>query len=405
MPATSEAYLECPGCSTRYPVGRQFHGCPACAAAGRISALQVRYRTTPELLYDAARPGIWKWRGLLPPVPADQIVSLHEGGTPLVRIRKWDGPAQLYLKNETMNPTWSYKDRAASVSATMARFLGFSRTVAISTGNLGNSVSAYSAAAGLDCTIFCNAGAPPLQLALMRHYGARVFRGGDQNALLRQLVDRGGWFPATVVCPREGFGNPYGIEGFKTIAFEIFEQLGRRVPDRVFAPAGSGDGLYGIWKGFDELYRLGIAPYRPKMIACQAEGANVYVRAVRSHASKLTEMPSVSTVALSIAEKIGGELTLGALYQSGGDAIAVSDDELLATVSDLGREGLALEPASAASVACARTLAPQGATGEIWVAIGTGAAIKWPQDLTRGFVMPEALPDNFRDVDEIIPVS
>ncbi|MEO8131895.1 MAG: pyridoxal-phosphate dependent enzyme, partial [Bryobacteraceae bacterium] len=332
----------------------------------------------------------------------DQIVSLSEGDTPLRRIRDWQGPAELYLKNETMNPTWSYKDRAASVSATMARFLGFAGTTAISTGNLGNSVAAYSGAAGLACTIFCNPGAPELQLALMRHYGAQVFRGGEQNALVRQLVARGSWFPATVVCPRDGFANPYGVEGFKTIAFEIFEQLGDRVPDRVFAPAGSGDGLYGIWKGFDELFRLGIAKSRPRMIACQAEGADVYVRAVRSHASKLTALPSVSTVALSIAEKIGGHLTLGALYESNGTAIAVSDDEILKTVRDLGREGFAIEPASAASVACARTIGTEATPGEVWVAIGTGAAVKWPQNLTRGFIMPETLPDDFTDLDELI---
>ena len=117
----------------------------------------------------------------------------------------------------------------------------------------------------------------------------------------------------------------------------------------------------------------------------------------------LTALPAVSTVALSIAEKIGGELTLGALYQSQGAAIAVSDEAMTITAAELGREGFALEPASAASVACARTVAPEAAPGEIWVAIGTGAAIKWPQDLTRGFTMPSALPDNFASIDDLIP--
>ncbi len=402
MQATSEAYLECSTCAATYPIGPQFHGCPACRESGRIAALLVRYRTTPEQLSDVTRPGIWRWCGLLPPVPEDKIVSLGEGTTPLLRIRNRNSPAALYLKNETMNPTWAYKDRAASVSATMARLLGFSRTVAISTGNLGNSVAAYSSAAGLQCTIFCNPGAPELQIALMQRYGARVFRGGDQNALVRRLVERGGWFPATVVCPRDGFANPYGVEGFKTMAFEIFEQLGNRVPDRLFAPAGSGDGLYGIWKGFDELYRLGISKSRPKMIACQAEGADFYVRAIRSGAKKLTALPAVSTVALSIAEKIGGELTLGALYESQGTAMSVSDEQMLITARELGREGFALEPASAASVACAHMIADEATPGEIWVAIGTGAAVKWPQDLTSGFAMPGALPPDFRDIDSLL---
>jgi threonine synthase len=230
-----------------------------------------------------------------------------------------------------------------------------------------------------------------------------MFRGGDQNSLVNQLVKRGDWFPATVVCPRDGFANPYGVEGFKTIAFEIFEQLGNRPPDRVFAPVGSGDGMYGIWKGFDELYRLGVAPSRPAMFACQAEGADVYVRAVRSGSRKLTALNSVSTVALSIAERIGSELTLGAIYESRGDAIAVPDEAMLAASRQMGRQGFALEPASASSIACARTVAHHATPGEIWVAIGTGAATKWPHNLTRDFEMPEAQPDDFADIDCLIP--
>ncbi len=400
-------------CNTRWPLGPMFHGCPVCAASGRISALEVRYRGSRDQLKDPSRPGIWRWRGLLPPVTDDEIVSLQEGSTPLLRVRHWAGPSTLYIKNETGNPTWSYKDRAASVSITMARKFGFPHLLAISTGNLGNAVSAYSTAGGLACAIFCNSGAPELQLALMRQYGSRVFRGGDQSAMARKLVARGGWYPASVICPREGFANPYGIEGFKTIAFEMFEQLGGCVPDRVFVPAGSGDGLYGIWKGFLELHELGIANKLPRMIACQATGADGYARAVCNHARKLKELSSVSTVALSIAERIGGELTLGAIYRSQGTAIAVTDEEMMASVRELAKEGLAVEPASAASVACAQAMIEQPTIdnaragdqgkGETWVAIGTGAAIKWPQDLMTGFRMPMALPPDYQDIDELIP--
>ena len=403
MLETSDVYLLCPTCQERRPLGPEIHGCPACKARGRTSALEVGYSTTAADLDDRSRPGLWRWRGLLPPVEAEQIVSLYEGHTPLLPVKAWGGAARLFVKNETMNPTWSYKDRAASVSITMARWFGYSRTLAISTGNLGNAVSAYSAAAGLHCAIFCNAKAPDLQLAMMEHYGSRVFRGGDQNALARKLVERGGWYPATVICPRDGFGNPYGIEGFKTIAFEIFEQLEGRVPDRVFAPAGSGDGLYGIWKGFRELHHLGIAKTLPRMFACQASGADCYVRAVRSRSRKLTALPSVSTAALSIAEKIGGELTLGALYQSQGDAIAVSDAEMFDAVHALSRVGLALEPASAASFAVARALGAETGAGETWVAIGTGAAVKWPRDITDRFTMPDELPGDFSNIDELLP--
>ena len=269
-------------------------------------------------------------------------------------------------------------------------------------------MSAYSAAGSLKCVIFCNPGAPDLQLALMQHYGARVFRGGNQAELARKLVARGGWYPATVICPRDGFANPYGIEGFKTIALEIFDQLGGCVPDRVFVPTGSGDGLYGIWKGFVELREVGMADRVPLMIACQATGAAGYVQAVCNRALRLTEVPSVSTIALSIAEKIGGELTLKAIYRSQGTAMAVTDSEMIATVAALGKEGLALEPASAATVACARSMAAleSGETGkgEIWVAIGTGAAIKWPQNIVAESEMPAALAPDFENIDELIPL-
>jgi threonine synthase len=229
------------------------------------------------------------------------------------------------------------------------------------------------------------------------------YRGTFQ--VMKKLVEPGGWYPATVICPRDDFANPDGIEGFKT-AFEIFSQLGR-VPDRVFAPAGSGDGLYGIWKGFLELQELGIANKLPMMIACQAAGADAYVRAVRNRASRLTELSSVSTVALSIAERIGGELTLGAIYRSRGTAMAVTDDAMLAAVRALGKEGLALEPASAAPVASAQAMAQehQGiGKDETWVAIGTGAAIKWPHDIVVEFRMPAALAPDHQDIDALIPL-
>ena len=217
----------------------------------------------------------------------------------------------------------------------------------------------------------------------MRFYGARVFQGGDRHARAREMVERGGCFPSACICPRDGYANPYGIEGFKTIAFEIFHQLGGRVPDRVFAPVGSGDGLYGIWKGFVELCRAGAASGTPRMYACQASGANPYVRAFETRATHLTELASANTVALSIAEPIGGEPALQALYESGGGALAVDDPVILDNAARLARRGIALEPASAAAVACARNLAATAAAGELWVAIGTGAACKWPNSLPQ----------------------
>lgn len=371
-------------CQQQFDIAPLFFGCPACAAGGRKAALVVRYEkahTIHELQ------------------PATGGISLGEGRTPLVPVRCWTGAARLLVKNESCNPTWSYKDRAAAVSATMARLFRRRETVAVSTGNLGNSVAAYSSAASLPCTVFCNSASPPLQLALMRHFGARVFRGGNQPELMRRIVLERDAYPATIVCPLDGAANPFGIEGFKQIAFEIFEDL-KGVPDRVFVPAGSGDGLFGIAKGFEELKAFGFCAKTPRMIACQSTGADCYAAAMRAGSPAPVPVANPKTLALSIAEHAGGRPALDAIRRSGGDARAVSDTAILAAMTELAREGMALEPASSAAFAVAKTMQDEG-RDETWVVIGTGASVKWPALLTNGFVMPEELPANLSDPERL----
>ena len=305
------------------------------------------------------------------------------------------------MKNETINPTWSYKDRANSVSVSMANEFGFTNVVAVSTGNHGSAAAAYSAAAGKRCLVFCHPDAPVAQLALMSHYGATVVRGGRQSAMVGALVGSGEWYPAVVLCPRDGHANPFGVEGFKTIAFELFAQLGR-APDRLFVPVGSGDGLYGIWKGFVELQRLGVTAILPRLFACQAAGANPYVRALRAGQHRLTALDSAMTVALSIEEKIGGQQTLDAIYASTGDALQATDEEILEMTVSLAHRGLAFEPASATAVACAWQAAAGAADGEIWVGIGTGSVAKWPEVFTNNFTCPEEYPSTFDSVEELV---
>lgn len=377
-------------------------GCPVCKAQGRIAPLEVAYdfgAVGPHFGRDSA-PGIWRWSPLLPPVTEACRVSLAEGGTPLLPIRHGNDKLKVLLKNETANPTWSWKDRPNCVSVSMAREFGFRRTAAISTGNHGCAASAYSAAAGLDCVIFCHADAPVSQLALMSSYGARVIRGGNQEALFGQLLRRADHFPCSIYCPRAGYANPYGIEGFKTIAFEIYEQMGNAAPDRVFVPAGSGDGIYGVWKGFRELLALGSIRQAPKMIACQAAGADSAYRAFQRGSHRAEPLESVSTVALSIAERITGDHALRAVYQSGGSVVTCSDEATLKAVRLLLRQGLAFEPASAVALACLQQLAPEAAPGETWVMIGSGAAVKWGT-MADTFQMPRCYAPDFANIEEL----
>jgi threonine synthase len=330
--------------------------------------------------------GIWRWRALLPSISDSSIVTLSEGSTAMPVIALNNGNSIL-LKNETTNPTWSWKDRAMSASVSVARELGFKRMAAISTGNHGVAAAAYSAAANMECTVFCHPDAPELQMALMQFYGARVVRGGRREQTLTRLVQSGGCFPASIYCPRDGCANPFGVEGFKTIAFEIFEELGGRVPDSVFVPTGSGDGFFGIWKGFRELREIGAADRIPRMFLCQAAAMSPYVRAFRAGARRLEAVEPEPTAALSVAEPIGGEHALNALYESGGTAVAASEEEIWDAVRMARSRGFGIEPASAVALSCAIKAA--GGEGETRVVVASGAAIKWPDAVIRDFVPPK----------------
>lgn len=378
-------WLECVSCGAKQKIAPIFSGCPECLRRGLRSPLEVRYdyRTAGEQI----------------PMPfLDQPVSLGCGNTPLLRVRRWQGAAELYLKNESFNPTWSWKDRANAVSVSMARSFGFPLVGAVSTGNHGNAMAAHAAAAGLLSVVFCHADAPALQLALMQRYGARIYRGGRQEELLGSLVGSGRCFPCSILCPRAGYSNPYGVEGFKPIALEIVRQLGQRVPDRVLVPVGSGDGIFGVWKGFWELQQMGVTSRTPQMVACQSENAASTWHAFKRHSPHHEELEEAKTVALSIGERITGNHALRAVYDSGGTVLIASDAEILDAAKSLAREGLALEPASAAPLACARKCAMEG-EGEIWVVIGSGTAVKWPATILDGFEMPDCMPPDLHSLD------
>jgi threonine synthase len=324
---------------------------------------------------------LWQWRSLLPAFR--DVVSLYEGNTPLVPYAVPGSGIRLLIKNETQNPTWSWKDRANTLSASAARHFGYRSLVTVSTGNHGNAAAAYSAAAGLRCRVFCNESASPMQMLLMQHYGAETVVGGDQDTFLDELLYHDEWFPGIVICPRTGHANPFGVEGFKTIAFEIVEQLGGIAPDRVFIPTGSGDGLYGIAKGFRELVLTGTIQRSPRIVCCQTVQANPFVRAFREGRRTVTPVPTGPSVATSISEPVGDQVALQAIYDSCGEALDVAEDDIMRCVRLLARRGLAFEPSSAVALACVLSH-PDLHSDEIWVVIGTGTAIRWPASFQEG---------------------
>jgi len=346
------------------------------------------------------RRSVWNYRRLLPLEENQSPVSLGEGGTPLMSfdtLGQRFGLSRFYVKNETANPTWSYKDRANTVAISVGKSLGFKKAVAVTTGNHGCSAAAYCAAAGLSSVILCHEDISCALVDLIYLFGGTAVVGGNREAFLAALVQQGDWFPAVTIAPHPQICSPYGVEGFKTIAYEIFEQMGNHTPDDVCIPVGSGDGCYGIWKGFRELQVLGVTQKLPRIYACQAEGSNPLVQSFRQHRTDVVTVPNAYTSALSIRESSSSPLALKAIYESGGEAVDCSEAEIEETRMTIGRLGLSVEGASATSVACCRKLAASGRikADESVVCILTGAGIKWPELLSP---QPRRQPISGREI-------
>jgi threonine synthase len=375
---TVEASLACYGCSWRGEISN-LYACPVCG-----SSLLVAYAGTFEPPNGMVDEGIWRYRRFLPVSADSEPVTLGEGATPTLQARRLDPSGGLLLKNETVNPTGSFKDRPVAVAATVARELGLSGLVCASTGNTGVAVAAYAARAGFPAACVVPEATPAAKTAQIGAVGARIVRVrgnySDAYALAARAAENYGWANLTST-----YINPYMVEGDKTIAYEIFEQLGERVPDWVVVPAGAGPLLAAIHKGFEE---LGISG--PRIVAAQAAGCAPVVRAFESGAKEVSEWEHpVETAASSIADPLigypeDGTRTLSVVRHSGGTAIAISEEETRKATIDLARsEGLLVEPGAAVAVAAYRKLAAQAviSTEERAMVVLTGHGLKDPEAL------------------------
>jgi threonine synthase len=374
--------LECAICGAQYPFGPLLRGCNACRASGTVGPLLVQY--SPAEISDAWEQAngitrrMWGYRSALPLATEAEPVSIGEGDTPLVAVTS---PAlatgHVYLKVESTNPTGSFKDRLNSVAVSMARWHGFKGITCSSTGNHGASLAAYASAAGMQCVILLPEEAPASAVREVRHYGGLpvVTKWDNRGRLLKWLVEEAGWAMSGRNFPRE-FGNPYGIEGYKTIAYEIVRQLGGQIPRTVITPLGGGDSIYGIWRGFLDLHRAGIIPSLPRLTGCQAAAtASAYLAWSRGE-QHVAPVELKMSVAVSLTDRQSGDHALWAVRESQGDIIALDDDQIRAAVRALGRLGVCVEPASAAAYAAAltrRDLSPPV------VCVLTGTGTRWPQ--------------------------
>jgi threonine synthase len=328
---------------------------------------------------------MWRYHEMMPLFEGETPVTLGEGFTPLVHARALGrelGLERVYVKDESLNPTNSFKARGQSAAITRARYLG-ARTIALPTaGNAGNAAAAYAAAAGLACEVFIPKDAKRPFIDECRLYGARVtLVDGLITDAGRRAAETGaplGWYDVSTLK------EPYRIEGKKTMAYELAEQMDWQWPDWIVYPTGGGTGMVGMWKAFDELEEIGWMPRgrRPRMVSVQAEGCAPIVRASQSGAERAAPWDQASTLAdgLRVPRAIGDFLILRAIRDSAGTAVAVSDAEMIDGMMQLGRtEGISAAPEGGATVAAVRRLVADRtiASSESVVLFNTGGALKY----------------------------
>ena len=379
--------LRCVECQLETDLGGHFFGCRDCG--GALETVYDEARVAASVTIDEWRRrddrSMWRYRELLPVADESSVISLGEGRTPLVRLpESAENPLSgVWVQNETVNPTYSFKDRFHSSAQSMARQLGYHRIACSTTGNHGMSAAAYAARGGLRCVILVDPRAPVVQRQWMRLFGATVIVEMKRQPPLESFVRNHGWYPSTYMTPNP-VATPYGMEGYKTMAYDATLALGR-VPDHFIVPIAAGDGLYGPWKAFGEMARLGWTDSIPELHGVQPVAANPIVRSFRDGSDTVPYIHDPETIALSIGDPTGGAMTLRAIRESGGQAIDVTDREIVAATRYAATMGLSPEPSSAASLAAAWSLARDGTieSGDTVVCLFTGAGPKWPETTGR----------------------
>ncbi len=324
----------------------------------RYDLAGVKAALTKEALQSRSSD-LWRYRELLPVRRIADIVSLGEAMTPLFRLRKFEekfGTADIIVKDEGRLPTGSFKARGLTMAVSMAKALGIKHMAMPTNGNAGAALAAYASRAGIKSTIFCPDDTPEVNVNEMAIQGAEVYRVNglidDCGKIIGEGKAKVGWFDTSTLK------EPYRIEGKKTMGLELLEQLDWQVPDAIFYPTGGGTGLIGMWKAFAELEAIGfIGSKRPRMIAVQAEGCAPMVRAFESGQEHATRWENARTIAagIRVPQAVGDFLILRAVRESGGFAIAVSDDAIQTALSTVAREeGFLMSPEGAATFAAYR---------------------------------------------------
>jgi len=368
-------WLHCVECGDRYGGNEPRYTCDC----GGL--LEVRYDKVPSRSDFTGPLGVWRYSSILPLETADSV-TLHEGGTPLYDTEKLSDEVgvEIHVKHEGMNPSGSFKDRGMTVGVSKAIELGIERVACASTGNTSAALSAYGAAAEIPAVVLLPQGKVAMgKVAQALMHGAELVEldGNFDECLriVRELADEGFFYVLNSI-------NPYRLEGQKTIAFELLEQMNWEMPDRVVLPIGNAGNISAIYKGFREFYNAGIIDEMPMMTGIQAEGASPLVGALqKSGPLEPFESPETKATAIRIGDPVNAPKAREAIGETGGTATAVTDEELMDAQVKLAQlEGIGVEPASATSVAGVRKLLEEGVidSTETVACVTTGHLLKDP---------------------------
>jgi threonine synthase len=378
-------HLECSACGAQHDASRLQNVCTKCG-----KPLFARYdldraaRTLTRGSLASRRSDMWRYHEVMPVDDEQDIVTLGEGWTPLLnadRLGQSLGASNLYIKDESLNPTQSFKARGMSAAVSVAKKLGVTKVAAPSAGNAGGALSAYAARAGMEAHIFVPRDTPRANVIECERLGAHVTLVDglitDCGAEVAKRKDAAGWFDVSTLK------EPYRVEGKKTLGYELAEQMKWTLPDVIIYPTGGGTGLVGMWKAFDEMEQMGwIGSARPRMVTVQSKGCAPIVRAFEEGKRFAEMFEDAQTVAsgLRVPKAIGDFLILDAIRISGGTAIAVSDEDLIAAVDEIGAcEGLFVAPEGGACLPALRVLFERklADADERIVLFNTGAGIKY----------------------------
>ena len=379
------SHLECTGCSKIFPKEELLNLCTSCSLPlfARYDIEKARsIIRKDQLLY--CEPTMWRYKEMMPVEYEENIITLGEGWTPLFKAKRLGelfGLSNLYLKDESLNPTGSFKARGMSAAISQAKEKGVKKIAIPTAGNAGGATAAYAAKAGQEAYVFMPEDTPDAFQIECEQYGAIVEKIdgliSDCGKIVAKRKEAEGWFDISTLK------EPYRVEGKKTMGYELAEQLNWQLPDVIIYPTGGGTGIIGMWKAFQEMEELGwIDSKRPKMISVQAEGCAPIVRAFNEGLDNAPPFEGADTVAsgLRVPSAIGDFLILQSIRDSNGYALAVSDDALLEGVTPLGKtEGIFAAPEAGATVAALENLLENGQIqkDEQIVLFITGSGIKY----------------------------